>query len=222
MWTQAILAAVPMIMSFAGQIFTIVISCAAALIPIAVARAKNIPNHIDVLMRVFKDPDVTSHNKKIIALILIMMTGIIPFITFSFIPFTGVPILGLVSAPIAILLSFILICLTFESVIDPILNSGTIKNTILKSDILKMKEDYLAVKNSVGPAWNKLINKFNKFIEANIPLIDDLQTKSKASIIELCEKIESTLFPSINELTIYINKNSTIELVSIHESNSLF
>lgn len=93
MLSQILLTGVPMLAGFAGQIITILISTSVTLVPVAVARAKNIPEHIEILLKLLKDPGTSKDQKKLIALVLSMLTGIIPFITFSFIPFTGVPIL---------------------------------------------------------------------------------------------------------------------------------
>jgi uncharacterized tellurite resistance protein B-like protein/ElaB/YqjD/DUF883 family membrane-anchored ribosome-binding protein len=177
---------------------------------LCVIRAKNIPTHINTLVKVFRNIDPSSKYKKILALILALLSGIIPFITFALIPFTGVPILGIFTSSLAFLLSFILICLAYEFVIDPLLGSGTKALKDLGPELKKMKDDYSAIKNKTGPRWMKLSKKFKKFLDDNVQTIYDIEDKLKVTTQEACDKIEEYVTPSINELKVYINNNAHI------------
>jgi len=172
--------------------------------------SQNIPTHIDTLVKVLRSPGPSSQDKKILALILTLLSGIIPFIVFGFIPFTGVPIIGIFASSLAILLSFILVCLAFEIVIDPLLSSGKIARKDFGPELGKMKDDYLAARNKVGPHWVKLSKKFEKFLDDNAQKIDDIEKKLKIGTKEACEKIEEYITPSINELKVYISSNANI------------
>ena len=203
---------VPMVVSLAAMVFTTLIAVFATLLPVCIARAKNIPTHINTLVTVFRNVDPSSQHKKILALILTLLSGIIPFITFALIPFTGVPIVGIFSSSLAILLSFILVCLAFEIVIDPLLSSGTIARKDFGPELGKMQDDYLAVKNKVGPHWVKVSKKFKKFLDDNVQKIDDIENRLKIGTKEACEKIEDYITPSINELKVYISSNANITI----------
>jgi uncharacterized tellurite resistance protein B-like protein len=204
---------IPLMAQLTMMIFTASISVLILLIPLCVSRAKNIPSHLSVIYELFKNTDPLSKNKKTLALVLILIAGIIPFLTFSLIPFTGIPIVGIFTSALAIIISFILICLAFEYVIDPMLKDGTIANNEkIQSDLDRLKDDYLAVKNQIGPKWNELSDKFKKFMDDHIAIINEFEDRFKLGTDEACDRIVEMIAPSIKDFKLYIKKNHTIEI----------
>lgn len=204
--------ATPIILSLVLNSITLIISVMRALLPVCVTRAKNIPSHIEAIMEIFRQPNIDANSKKILAVVLIALTGIIPFIAFSLIPFTGVPVIGLLTFPIACMLSFLLVCFSYEVVIIPILKSQRVNLENLKIDFDKIKEDYLSVRHSMGPKWEKFVEKTRKIIKEHANEIEKIGKDLDIKVERLCEHIEESIEPSLKELTIFLNSNEKVIL----------
>ena len=204
--------ATPIILNLVLTSIILIISVMRALLPVCVTRAKNIPGHIEVILKIFRQPNIDANSKRILAVVLIALTGIIPFIAFSLIPFTGVPVIGLLTFPIACMLSFLLVCFSYEVVIIPILKSQKVKLENLKIDFDKIREDYLSVRHSMGPKWEKFVEKTRKIINEHTKEIEKIGKELDIKVEQLCEYIEESIEPSLKELTIFLNSNKKIIL----------
>jgi tellurite resistance protein len=207
-----ILQSLPIIIKIMTIAVSTMISVMGALLPVCISRAKKIPNHIETLCKLFSHSDLNNQAKIYLAVILIGITGIIPFIVFSFIPFTGTALISMLTVPLAIMLSFLMVCLSYELVIIPIMNNQPAIFKPLESEILSIKEDYLKIKSTVGPKWDKFSQKASKYIEKHAENIKKMGKEADIQINRLCEYIEESITPSLNELKICIDSNSITTL----------
>lgn len=204
--------AAPLVMNIMFFALTTLITVITTLIPLCVKKAKDIPNHINTIVKILQNPNLDSNYKIILTVALIALTGIIPFLAFSFIPFTGVPIVGLMTFPIACMLSFLILCVTFEAAIIPILKSGIIDTGNIAPDIEIFRENYLTIKTKIGPAWDKFYKKTRTLIEEHSEKLKKLEKDFEGTIEKLCDAIEESIEPSITELTLFINSDNKLTL----------
>ena len=193
-------------------VVTTLLSVIVSLLPLCIHKAKRIPGHIEAIIKIFNKRTIDPQTKILLAVILVALTGIIPFIAFSFIPFTGTPVIGLLTFPIACMLAFLLVCLSYEIVIIPLLKSKKVNLENLKVDIEKLQEDYLVVKNKLGPKWEKFSKKATKLLNENAKNFEKFGKDVDLKLVELCEYIEESIEPSMNELTLYLGSGAKTSL----------
>ena len=203
----------PMFAQMTFIIFSLWATTIINLIPICLSRAKNIPQHIQILKSIYNDMDPDSQYKKYLSTALLLLASLLSFMAYSFIPFTGAPFIHVVTVPIAIMLSFLVFCFTFEMLL-PAFASGSINVEKLHREfgpgLDKLKDDYLTIKSKIGPSWDKLYAKFMKLIEDNSKQIAEWEKKCKMSTAQFCEEIEIYITPPLQDLTVYVSQNSDL------------
>ena len=124
----------------------------------------------------------------------------------SFVPFTGVPIIGAVTTPIALLFALVVILLALDIVTS--INEPYLKNLeyAYKDEFQEMRDDLSIVRNIVGPAWNKLREKAKT-------LFDDLAPKFAELGEEIAEEINKYFSSHLSDLVVYLDRKNSAKIV---------
>lgn len=194
--------ALPAVTSLFASIIPIIFASLGGLLSFAIPRAAQLPNYIKALVILYQDSTPDSQTRKYLTGALLILGGILTFMAHSFIPFTGVPILGVVTAPIALLLSFIVILTTLDLVTH--LNEPYLENikAIHVDDFQGMQDDLLTMKVQLGKKSAELTQKVQK-------VLDDLSPKIAECGKDVSNEINKYFSKQLQELVLYLDtKNS--------------
>lgn len=190
--------ALPAVTSLFAATIPIVFTSLGSLLGFALSRATQLPRHIRILVLLYQDSAPDSQTRRYVTGALLALGGILSFMAHSFVPFTGVPILGTVTTPIALLFALVVVLVTLDIVTS--LNEPYIGNlkSIHPNDFEEIQDDILAAKAQLGPKWAELIQKIQK-------IFDDLSPKIQEQSDKFSKEINSYFSKEITELVIYLN-----------------
>lgn len=194
-----------------GNVTPFLLRSLAVLMTFAVSRAVNIPKYIKILFLIYKDSDPQSQTRKYLTGTLLVLSSLLAFMAHSFIPFTGVPVIGLVTTPIALLLASVVILASLDVVVH--INEPYIKNIKLSYtvDFQEMQDDLLTLRNLVGPSWQDLTKKLQK-------IFDDLAPKIAELGDEVFAEIDRYFSSHLSELVVYLDRKNSAKII-LNESD---
>lgn len=177
-----------------------------ALLGFAVPRAIKIPKYIKTLFLLYDNSDPSSQTRKYLTGASLILSSQLAFMAHSFVPFTGVPIIGAVTTPIALLFALVVILLALDIVTS--INEPYLKNLeyAYKDEFQEMRDDLSIVRNIVGPAWNKLREKAKT-------LFDDLAPKFAELGEEIAEEINKYFSSHLSDLVVYLDRKNSAKIV---------
>lgn len=193
---QLLMKAIALLATIVGAIIPSLIGLGA----LALKKATMIPRYIEALRAIMKaDPE-----KSIPCVtLLVMITAVVPALTFSIMPLMSVPILGVIPAAFALAISFIIVMYGYEFVI-----SQTSQDVLVGkySDVIKdWEKSYEQAKGIIGDKkWSTIGKCIEKLIKENEKTIYDFANKSGDQINNVCEKIVESITPSLNQYQLII------------------
>jgi uncharacterized tellurite resistance protein B-like protein len=97
-------------------------------------------------------------------------------------------------------------------VIIPSLTTESINFEKYRAELEKFKEDYLTVRNTLGPKWKKFAEKGKKLIAKHSKDIEKLGRDMDVNLTELCNMIVEYIEPSLHELNLYLDPETKLKL----------
>ena len=182
------------------------------LINFAVTRIPRIPKYIEILIAIYQESSPESQTRKILTAMLLGIGGIATFMAHSFIPFTTVPFIGVITGSIAILFATCIIFLTLDLVLS--------FNTDLQSELVTrygsvgqgMIDDLVTVKHNMGPKWDEARQKVQTLVDEVSPKISELEKEMIAKGVNFSVIINSYFDGQVRDLILYIDRTQTSQL----------
>ncbi len=188
----------------------IVFASLGSLLGFAISRAAQLPHYIKLLVLLYQDAAPESETRKYTTGALLILGGILAFMAHSFVPFTGMPVIGAVTTPIALLFASVVILITLDLVTR--INEPYIGNLkfAYSDDFQNMKDDLLTVKSIIGPSWEEMLTKAKK-------IFDDLTPRLAELGQDLSDEINKYFSNQLSELVIYLDvkNNSKVTLTEL-------
>lgn len=201
-----------------GSVFSVltplIIESFGGLIQFSLSRVGKIPLYIQILTRIYNDSEPNSQIKKYVTTGLLILGGILSFMANSFVPFTAVPLIGIATAPIAILFSLVVILLTMDLIVGIDQNFFTKMETVYGKEVLEMEQDISTLKTKMGPKWNKIRSEIKTLFDKIAPQIDELQQKLQEKGLDLAIEIDKFFKNELSDLVVYLSEeeSSHVEL----------
>ena len=197
--------ALPAVTSLFASIVPILLASLGSLLGFAIPRATQLPRYIKVLILLYQDSNPDSQTRKYLTGALLILGGLLTFMAHSFVPFTGVPLIGAVTTPIALLVATVVILATLDLVTR--LNEPYLANikTIYADEFHEMQDDLLTLKSMLGPSWTELTRKVQK-------VFDDLAPKIAELGKDISYEINKYFSNQIHELVIYLDTRNSSKI----------
>lgn len=106
--------ALPAVTALFASLIPIIFASLGGLLSFAVPRAAQLPRYIRLLVLLYQDSTPESQTRKYTTSALLILGGILTFMAHSFVPFTSVPLIGAVTAPVALLVASVVILATLD------------------------------------------------------------------------------------------------------------
>ncbi|GAP95650.1 tellurite resistance TerB family protein [Leptolyngbya sp. NIES-2104] len=200
----------PVILPSVSAIFSAIVPFAmmalGSLLGFAVSRVGQLPKYIKILILLYQDSAPDSQTRKYLTTALLILGSILTFMAHSFIPFTGVPFIGMVTAPIALLVAIVVALATLDLVSN--LNEDHVRNfkTIhANGDFQSMQDDMLTLKVDMGDSWVDLTRKIQTVFEKAMPQIEALGQELAKDGRDLSQEINKCFSYQLVELAVYFN-----------------
>ncbi|MGB7711259.1 MAG: TerB family tellurite resistance protein [Microcoleus sp.] len=193
-----------------SALFALLIPVLVAVIQFALIRIPRIPSYIRLLKILYSDIDSSAKERKIITGGLLVISSIVTFMAYSLIPWTGVPLIGAVTSPIAgavaIVVALALLDMIFATNKGYYLERLKAKGFAGLNDI---ETDIKDLKDIFGKSWDKVKSTINdtteKIYEEGCKRGINFSDKSYQSFID----------HELEGLNLYVGKNSVTEYQSI-------
>jgi len=168
--------------------------------------------YIEILVAIYQDSSPESQTRKVLTAMLLGIGGIATFMAHSFIPFTTVPIIGVITGPIAILFATCVIFLTLDLVLS--------FNTDLQRDLVnrygsvgqEMLDDLTTIKHHVGPQWDEARQKVQTLVDEVLPKIIDLEKEMSAKGQDFSVLINGYFNGQVRDLILYVDRTKVNQL----------
>jgi uncharacterized tellurite resistance protein B-like protein len=177
-----------------------------ALLGFAIPRAIKIPKYIKTLFLLYENSDPSSQTRKYVTGAALILSSQLAFMAHSFVPFTGVPIIGAVTTPIALLFSLVIILVALDIVTG--INEPYLKNLefVYHNEFQEMKDDLSTIRNIMGPSWNKLREKVKK-------IFDDLAPQLAGLCKEISIEINKYFSSHLSDLVVYLDRKNSSKII---------
>lgn len=197
--------ALPTVTSLFAATIPIVFASLGSLLGFSLSRAAHLPQHITILVLLYQDAAPNSQTRKYVTTALLALGGILSFMAHSVVPFTGLPILGAVTTPIALLFALIVVLVTLDIVTG--LNEPYVANLkrIDPSNLQEAQDDILVFKAQLGPKWIELTEKLKK-------VLDDAAPKIQEQGDILAKEINQFFTKELTELVLYLNSEDSSKI----------
>jgi uncharacterized tellurite resistance protein B-like protein len=198
--------ALPAVTGLFASLIPIIFASLASLLGFAIPRAAQLPRYIRLLVLLYQDSTPDSQTRKYTTSALLILGGILTFIAHSFVPFTSVPLIGAVTAPVALLVASVVILATLDLVTH--INEPYLDNLkfAYSDDFQTMQDDLLALKSMLGPSWVELTKKVKK-------VFDELTLRLAELGQDLSGEINKYFSNQLSELVIYIDGKNASRIV---------
>ncbi|MBS0018179.1 MAG: macro domain-containing protein [Arthrospira sp. SH-MAG29] len=193
-----------LIMQFFGYV---IVPISGQLLKFAIPKIKKIPSYINLLFTIYKDQNIEAEARKILTASLLIIGHILAFLASSYIPLTGMPILGLFTTPIAAAIAIVISLVTFDIVLK--LNGEYLKSKY-GSELEDIQSDRNELIQSLGDSWEKT---WEKTVKETQKILDAVKSK-----LDPDKDYDSTIVSLINGLFAYLKKYLTNESLSPTES----
>jgi hypothetical protein len=100
------------------QLFTSVfIPIAGELLKFTLPRLVRIPLYLRLLWTIYQDKQFNSEARKYLTSVLLLLGSILTFIVYSYVPWTGLPIIGVFTTPIASMMALVISLAALDSIL---------------------------------------------------------------------------------------------------------
>ncbi|MBD1892947.1 TerB family tellurite resistance protein [Coleofasciculus sp. FACHB-SPT9] len=144
-------------------IFALLVPVLAAVIKFTLTRIPKIPSYILLIKVLYSDIDSSAKERKIITGGLLLIGSILSFMAYSLIPWTGVPLIGAVTSPIAGAIALVVALAILDSIFT--MNKGYYLQQLRKKGFAGLDDietDINSLKNIFGKSWQKVATTINE------------------------------------------------------------
>ncbi|MDB9312093.1 macro domain-containing protein [Spirulina sp. CS-785/01] len=180
-----------------GSILQLIIPVAASVLVFSFSKIPQIPRYIKFLRLLYEDTDPNSKARQMITLALLILGSLLTFLTYSFIPGTGIPILGTTMNAIAAMLAIVVLLVSFNFIFH--VNEDYYLQKLSQTHPEEMKnllQDITALAKIFGKSWKKLTN----LLEQLLPKLEEQILKNP----EAANTLQNYIDDKINGLLLYL------------------
>ncbi|MGB3206331.1 MAG: TerB family tellurite resistance protein [Crinalium sp.] len=192
-------------------IFSILLPVLATLINFTLTRIPKIPSYIRLIKILYSDMDSSAKERKIITGGLLVIGSILTFMAYSLVPWTGVPLIGAITSPIAGAIAIVVALVVLDTIFY--MNQGYYLQKLKKEGFAGLNEieaDIKNLKQILGNSWNKVVTTINTATEK---IYDDGSNRG----IDFSDKpFREYLDNQIEGLNIYVRKTSLTEYQNLN------
>jgi tellurite resistance protein len=194
-----------------SAIFALCLPVLFAVINFALIRLPKIPSYIRLLKILYSDIDSSAKERKIITGGVLVIGSILTFMAYSVIPWTGIPLIGAVTSPLAGAIALVVALAILDMIFA--MNKGYYLKRLKEEGFAGLNDietDIKELKDIFGKSWEKVKSTINgasqKIYEEGCKQGINFNDKSYQSYIDY--KLEG--------LNIYVSKNSVAEYQTIN------
>lgn len=148
-----------------GAIFVLIVPVTNSLLAFTLSSLSKFPRYIKFLRLLYEDAADESKARQTLTLGFLCLGGILSFMTYSVIPGTALPILGMVMTPIAAMLAIVTIFATFDLVFN--INEGYYLKRLKQhedEELTDLIDDLKKISEIFGKSWKNVLQTFNKLL----------------------------------------------------------
>lgn len=186
MLTSLIIEIIPGIMALFAHV---IIPVGGKLLTFTLPRLVKIPIYLRLLWTIYTDSETTGEARKYLTSVLVVLSSILTFVTYSYIPLTGVPIIGAFTTPIAGMLAMVVCLVSLEVIFN--LNQEYLQNKY-PQEFSSVSSDIAEISQVLGKSWEEMVKQTQSLLDA---------VKQK---IDPNGKYDDTLLASLSALDRYL------------------
>ncbi|MCT7967765.1 macro domain-containing protein [Laspinema sp. D1] len=177
----------------------VIVPVAGKFITFAMTKITKIPLYIQLLWKIYKDENIEGEARKYLTTALLIIGNILAFLVSSYIPLTGVPIIGAFTTPIAGAIALVVSLVTLDIVLE--LHRDYLTQQY-QEEFTTIYADRNELVQNLGPSWEKMVKETQKILD---------QVKST---LDPQKDYDSTIVALINALLAYLKTPSGNESLS--------
>jgi uncharacterized tellurite resistance protein B-like protein len=193
------------------SIFALLLPVLAALINFTLTRIPKIPSYIRLIKILYSDINPSAKERKIINAALLAIGSILTFMAYSLIPWTGVPLIGAVTSPIAAAIAIVVALVVLDTIFA--MNKGYYLKHLKEENFAGLNEieaDIQNLKKIFGNSWHKVVTTIN---DSSQKIYED---GSKRGINFSDKSFQSYLDHELDGLNVYIGRSSIQEYQNLN------
>lgn len=195
-----------------SAIFALLLPVLGAVLTFTVTRIPKIPSYIMLIKILYSDIDSSAKERKILTAGLLVIGSILTFMAYSLIPFTGVPLIGAITSPIAAAIAIVVALVILDTILA--MNQGYYLQKLQREGFAGLNDieaDLKSLKDIFGKSWAKVTTTIN---DATQKIYEE---GSKQGINFNDKSFENYINHKLEGLKLYVNKTSVAEYQSISE-----
>ncbi len=183
---------------------SIVVPIAGKLLEFTRPRLARIPLYLRLLWTIYQDKELDAEARKYLTSLLLLLSSILTFMAYSYVPWTGLPILGIFMTPIAAILALVIILVGLDAIL------GLNRNYLCRKypeEFSLVNADIHSIAELMGQSWDATVNQ----IQA---LLDQIKKS-----IDPNSNYDDTILTLINGLIHYLNDPKSDTSLSTEQIN---
>lgn len=159
---------------------------AAIVMGFTLSRLTKIPRYVKLLRWLYEDSDPDSQARQYATLGLLLLSGILTFMAYSFVPGTMLPVVGSVMTAIAAMLAVVVSLTALDLIFT--LNEGYWLDRLRQNnpeDVDDLLGDIAALSKLLGNSWNKLADKVRVLFDELLPKLAEEYDRNKDAFRDL-------------------------------------
>jgi tellurite resistance protein len=192
-------------------IFALLIPVLAAVINFTLTRIPKIPSYIRLIKILYSDIDSSAKERKIINAALLAIGSILTFMAYSLIPWTGVPLIGAITSPIAAAIAIVVALTVLDTIFA--MNKGYYLERLKKENFAglhEIEDDIQNLKSIFGNSWHKVVTTIN---DSTQKIYED---GSKRGINFTDKSFQNYLDHELDGLNVYVSRSSIQEYQNLN------
>ena len=186
-----------------SQFFTsVIIPAAAQLLKFTLPRIINIPRYLQLLWTIYHDSGTDAEARKYLTSLLLIIGTILSFMAYSYVPLTGVPIIGAMTTPVAAMLAIVIILASLDIIFK--LNKEYLFSKY-PEDCEFITSEINALSNVSGKSWGKIVKQTQNLLDSVKKEIDP-DANYDDTILTLINSFLSYLRPPKDDASLSIEE----------------
>jgi uncharacterized tellurite resistance protein B-like protein len=193
-----------------SAIFALLLPVLGAVLTFTVTRIPKIPAYIMLLKILYSDIDSSAKERKILTGGLLVIGSILTFMAYSLVPFTGLPLIGAITSPIAGAIAILVALVALDSIFT--MNQGYYLQKLKREGFAGLNDieaDLKSLKDIFGKSWGKVTTTIN---DATQKIYEE---GNKQGINFNDKPFQTYLNHELEGLKLYVNKSSVAEYQSV-------
>ena len=141
----------------------VLIPVAGKLLTFTLPRLVRIPLYLRFLWTIYTDSESNAEARKSLTSVLLVLGSILTFMTYSYIPLTGVPILGVFTTPIAGMLAIVVSLVSLDTIFN--LNREYLQQKY-PEEFSSVSSDIAEISQVLGESWEEIVKQTQSLLDA--------------------------------------------------------